>query len=355
MNKRDVTFAMAAIRFGIFAVVSVVVTSVLVTIMGNFGNGTHVTYHAVFSSASELTSGDEVRVAGVIVGKVKDVDFHGRNQALVTFEVQEDIELTRQTRASIHFLNLIGDRYLSLSQGDEPGPPLEAGDTLPVERTTPALNLTELFNGFQPLFAALSPEDVNELSLNLVRVLQGESGTVEELLSNTASLTNSLADRDLLIGEVIDNLTELMTMVDDRHEELDVLIVSMRDWFGSLAEDREVIGESLEGISDVSEALADLLDETRPALQADIAELGRLFTILAEPENKEYLDRTLELLPPMLAQQTRIGVYGSWYNYYLCEFQGGVVLPSIVMDQLDEEVQKYISEFTMVSTAARCQ
>ncbi|MGH8939232.1 MAG: MCE family protein, partial [Actinomycetes bacterium] len=92
-----------------------------------------------------------------------------------------------------------------------------------------------------------------------------------------------------------------------------------------------------------------------PLLKKDVAQLRRLFTILAKPENKKYLDNTLDKLPEMLAAQTRIGVYGSWYNYYLCEFQGGVVLPSELMDALPPDVQAYMSEFTMVSKAQRCQ
>ena len=228
-------------------------------IMGGFGLGSQTEYKAVFSSASELTSGDQVRIAGVVVGKVTEVEIHRRDQAMVTFKVNDDVPLTQDSRASIRFLNLIGDRYMSLSEGKEGAPRLAAGATMPLDRTTPALNLTALFNGFQPLFAALRPEDVNKLSLNLVRVLQGEGGTVQELLANTASLTNTLADRDQLIGEVITNLSALMGTVDDHHQELDELITSMQGWFGDLAKDRKVIGSSLANISALTKAVADLL------------------------------------------------------------------------------------------------
>jgi phospholipid/cholesterol/gamma-HCH transport system substrate-binding protein len=355
MNSRDTAFAVAAIKLTIFTVVSLIVTGMLVVIMGGFGMGSQTEYKAVFSSASELTSGDDVRIAGVVVGKVKGVKIYHRDQAMVTFKVKDGVPLTQDSRASIRFLNLIGDRYMSLSEGEEGAPRLRPGATLSIDRTTPALNLTALFQGFQPLFAALRPEDVNKLSLNLIKVLQGEGGTVQELLANTASLTNTLADRDELIGEVITNLSSLMTTVDDHHQELDELITSMRSWFGDLAKDRKVIGSSLTNISEVSKSVADLLTEGRPLLKEDVAQLRRLFTILAKPENKAYLDKTLDLLPTMLAKQTRIGVYGSWYNYYLCEFHGGVVLPSALMDTLPADVQKQMSDFTMYSQAKRCQ
>ena len=123
-----------------------------------------------------------------------------------------------------------------------------------MSQTTPALNLTALFNGFQPLFQALRPEDVNKLAFNLVKVLQGEGGTIQEMLANTASLTNTLADRDELIGEVITNLNALMVTVDDHHEELNDLIKALRSWFGDLAEDREghrrLAGQHLRALRD---------------------------------------------------------------------------------------------------------
>ena len=146
-----------------------------------------------------------------------------------------------------------------------------------------------------------------------------------------------------------------MGTIDEHHQELDDLIVSMKDWFGDLAKDRKVIGSSLTNISNLTESLASLLTQSRPLLKADIAELRRVFTVLAKPENKAYLDNTLDLLPTMLTKQTRIGVYGSWYNYYLCEFHGGFILPKELVDPLPADVRDKIENFQMYSNAERCQ
>lgn len=355
MSSRDTAFRIAAVKLLVFTIVSLMTTGLLIAIMGGFGLGSQTEYKAEFSTASELTKGDDVRIAGVVVGKVKDVKIHARDRAMVTFKVKDGVPLTKDSQASIRFLNLIGDRYMSLSEGTAGAPRLVPGSTLPLDQTTPALNLTELFQGFQPLFQALNPADVNKLSLNLIQVLQGEGGTFKELLSNTASLTSTLADRDQLIGDVITNLSTLMKTVDDHHEQLDELIVSLKSWFGDLAKDRKVIGSSLTSIADVTDTVADLLTQSRPLIKQDVAQLRRLFTLLAKPENKAYLDETLDKLPSMLTKQTRIGVYGSWYNYYLCEFHGGVVLPATLMDALPADVQKAISDFTIYSQAERCK
>jgi phospholipid/cholesterol/gamma-HCH transport system substrate-binding protein len=366
-SQRNLDTTLAAVKLGIFTIVSVLVTGLLAVIMGNFGFGDQHEYKAVFSSASELKKGDDVRVAGVSVGQVKGVRIHGRDKALVTFKVDADVPMTTASGAEVRYLNLVGDRYLALTQG-KPGAPRLSGDaTIPESRTTPALDLTELFNGFQPLFQALNPADVNELSLNLVRVLQGEGGTVQSLLARTASLTNSIADRDQLVGQVIDNLSGTLQTVDSRHRQLTDLLVQMRSLMGKLARDRTAIGVSLTNVSALTDQVARLVTDARPWAKQDIAELRRVMTILNRPQNQKVLDETLERLPTMLRRQARIGTFGSWYNYYLCDFTATIILPKLgdllglppaVAKPLDDalaKVQGQINKYTSVySVAKRC-
>jgi phospholipid/cholesterol/gamma-HCH transport system substrate-binding protein len=327
-HGRNATTIAAGIKLGIFTIVSILVTGLLAAIMGNVGFGGGTTYQAVFSTASMLQKGDDVRVAGVSVGEVKGVEHYERNQALVTFRVQSDVPLTTASLAEIRFLNLVGDRYLALEEGaDTDAEPLESGDTIPVGQTKPALDLTTLFNGFQPLFQALNPEQVNDLSLNLVQVLQGEGGTVQGLLQKTASLTNTLADRDELIGSVVDNLSQTLTTVDSRHQQLSDLVVGLKNWMGDLARDRNVIGSSIANISDLTVVVADLLRQGRPLLKSDIAKLRQLAALLNQKKNSQNLVSLLDRLPESMTDQTRTGTYGSWYSYYICGFSGRITLP----------------------------
>ena len=343
-NRRNAATWAAGIKLLIFTIASILVTGLLAIIMGNFGFGDSHEYRAVFSSATMLEKGDDVRVAGVSVGEVRKVEHHDRNQALVTFRVKSEVPLTTTSRAEIRFLNLVGDRYLALEAGDEAGdalpdadssqadPPstgtrLEAGDTIPIDQTTPSLDLTTLFNGFQPLFQALEPEQVNELSLNLVQVLQGEGGTIQELLSNTASLTNSLADRDELIGDVVNNLTQTLDTVDQRHQELNTLVSELQRWMADLARDRNTIGSSLDNISDLTVVVADLLRQGRPLLKDDVVKLKQLAKLLNKPKNQQQIVELLDRLPESMTDQTRTGTYGSWYSYYVCGFSGRITLP----------------------------
>ncbi|WP_292672376.1 MCE family protein [Nocardioides sp.] len=355
-RRRQAVTVSAGIKLGIFSIVSVLVTGLLAAIMGNIGFGAGTEYKAIFTTASMLEKGDDVRVAGVSVGEVKDVDHHDRNHAIITFRVKSDVPLTTASRAEVRFLNLVGDRYLALEAGADAGAGrLEGGDTLPVEQTSPALDLTTLFNGFKPLFQALQPEQVNELSMNLVQVLQGEGGTIQGLLEKTASLTTTLADRDQLIGEVVDNLNTTLATVNSRSEQVTQLVVELEGWMTDLAADRQVIGSSLDSISDLTVEVASLLKGARPVLKSDIAELRKLAKLLNKKQNRDVVVELFDRLPESMTDQTRTGTYGSWYNYYVCGFSGEIKLPAGLGDlPVIQQLQQQLNQLDFRSTAPRC-
>jgi len=362
-NRRNVVTISAGIKLGIFTITSILVTGLLAAIMGNIGFGAGTEYKAVFANASMLEKGDDVRVAGVSIGEVKKVEHHDRSKAIVTFRVKADVPVTTRTRAEIRFKNLVGDRYMALESGapegtspeDVDAEKLDAGDTIPISNTSPALDLTVLFNGFQPLFRALNPAQVNELSLNLLRVLQGEGGTIKSLLQNTSSLTNALGERDQLIGEVITNLSSTLDTVNQHRQQLSELVVELKGWMSDLAADRKAIGESLENISGLTEVVADLLKEGRPLLKADIAQLRQVAETLTRPENQQILEDLLDSLPEHMTDQTRTGTMGSWYSYYLCAVGGTIRLPVLSDVPGLAKLQEALSDFSLRSTAKRCQ
>jgi phospholipid/cholesterol/gamma-HCH transport system substrate-binding protein len=356
LSSRNATTISAGIKLGIFTVISLLVTGLLAAIMGNIGFGSSTTYKAVFSSASMLEKGDDVRVAGVSVGEIKKVEHYDRTEALVTFNVQSGVPLTTASHAEIRFLNLVGDRYLALSQGSDKGAKtLADGGTLPIDQTKPALDLTVLFNGFQPLFQALNPQQVNDLSMNLVQVLQGEGGTVQGLLQKTASLTNTLADRDELIGRVVNNLSETLTTVDSRHRQLNDLVIGLKDWMTDLARDRSTIGSSLQNISDLTVVVADLIRQGRPLIKSDVAKLRELAALLNKKESRKQVVEMLDRLPESMTDQTRTGTYGSWYNYYVCGFSGRITLPAGLGDLPGvKQLMNELNHLDFRSSAPRC-
>ena len=151
----------------IFMVVTTLATGVLVVTIGNITFAATTTYKAVFADATGVNKGDDIRVAGVKVGTVKDVAIIDRTRALVTFSVDDATPVTEATHATIKYRNLVGQRYIALTQEVGGGERCAEGATIPIARTAPALDLTVLFNGFKPLFQALTPADINQLSYEI--------------------------------------------------------------------------------------------------------------------------------------------------------------------------------------------
>src|SRR5262249_19275487 len=154
-------------------------------------------YKALFTDVTGVLPGDDVRVAGVKVGRVTAVELApDGHTAQLSFTAS--IPLTTMTLAKIRYRNLVGQRYVALSEGKGGGTLLRHDAVIPLANTAPALDLTVVFNGFRPLFTGLSPQDVNAFAYEIIQLLQGEGGTMAALLSRTASLTGTLADRDEL-------------------------------------------------------------------------------------------------------------------------------------------------------------
>ena len=334
------------IKLIIFTVVTVTATAMLAVTIANVDLSDTQDYKARFTDATLLLPGDDVRIAGVRVGQVEDVGIVDRKQAEVTFSVSANRKLPKNVTAQIKFRNLVGQRYVSLSQGSggNPNDTMVPGDTIPLQQTRPALDLTELFNGFKPLFRALSPDDVNKLSYEIIQVLQGEGGTVESLLAHTASLTSAIAGKDKVIGEVINNLNSVLTTVNQRGQKLSDLIVTVQQLVSGLAADREPIGDAIEALGGLAETTSGLLSEAREPLKQDISALGGLVNNLNDSES--VVEHFIQFLPEKTAKLTRLVSYGSWFNFYLCSASGEVSIPGIITQPIDIPVTS--------ATSARC-
>lgn len=310
-------------KLAVFVAVTFLATALLGITIANTGFSPTTEYKARFSDATAVNEGDDVRIAGVKVGYVDSVRIADLRQAEVTFRMFGKRKLPASVSAAIKYRNLAGQRYVAIEQrGGDPGKLLPEGATIPLQRTTPALNLTVLFNGFKPLFQALSPKDVNKLSYEIIQVLQGEGGTVNSVLSHTASLTSTVASRDQVIGQVIDNLNRTLGTINDRSGKVSAMVVSMQRLVSGLAADGRPIGEAITGIGELTGATSGLLVEARPPLREDIEHLGTLAGNL--DDNKALVQRFVQGLPGKLNTITRTASYGSWFNFYLCGVSGEV-------------------------------
>jgi phospholipid/cholesterol/gamma-HCH transport system substrate-binding protein len=306
------------VKSAIFVAATALITAVLGISIAYTGVSATVGYHAVFTDVTGLRVGDDVDIAGVRVGDVTSIGVYHRNQALIGFSVQKGRPLPASVTATIRYLNLVGQRYVELGQGTGPvGRTLPPGGTIALSRTTPALNLTVLFNGFQPLFQALSPGNVNQLTSEIIQVFQGESPNLAALLATVGSLTNALATKDQVIDSVIGNLNSVLHTITSRGNALAGLVTALQELVSGLAADRGPIGTAISAIGSLTSATAGLLQVARPPLQADIGQLQRLAGNLAA--GSPAVNSFLQDLPVKMADIARLASYGSWLNFFLCD------------------------------------
>ena len=314
----------ALVKLIIFMVVTSLLTFTLAATIGNFGVGKTTTYHAQFSDVTGLLSGNEVRVAGVKVGKVGSITLAKAKNACgtktavadVVLKLDGDRRITQGNILHLRYRNLVGERYVAIAEGEGSADPIKPGSTVCPAQTRNALDLTVLFNGFRPLFQALDPKTVNDVSFEIIQTLQGEGGTIDTLLQRTASLTNTLADKDAVIGRVVDNLSSVLETVDKRDTDLNSLVTQLRRLAAGFAQDRTSIGQSIAGIGNLTDATAGLLNGIRPGLHSDIAGLRSLASNLND--SRDVIDGVLQRLPDKLNRIIATATYGGWFNFYLC-------------------------------------
>jgi phospholipid/cholesterol/gamma-HCH transport system substrate-binding protein len=331
----------ALVKLVIFMIVTSILTLFLAATIGNITFGGKTTYKALFTDVTGLLAGNDVRLAGVRVGQVTGIELADRKLAKVTFTLDQKRQIPESAILRLRYRNLVGERYLAVTEGPGSAEMLKPESTVPLTQTRNALDLTVLFNGFRPLFQALDPQSTNEVAYELIQTLQGEGGTLEALMQRTASLTNTLADRDAVIGRVITNLSTVLDTLDDG-DQLSQLVLQLRRLAGGFAQDRVAIGQSIAGINDLTTATTSLLTDIRGPLRNDIAQLGTLAGTL--DANKATVNGVLQRLPGKLDRIIGTATYGSWFNFYLCGFDGRIVLPTgAVMSP------------HFVNSAARCQ
>lgn len=313
---RRASFRVAA-RVVLFTALSLVFTFILVTVFGQFRFDSRASYSAVFTNVSGLKGGNFVRIAGVEVGKVKDLTLHKDGTVSVDFAIDKSLTLTEGTRAAVRYENLIGDRYLSLEEGPGSVRKLSPGQTIPLERTAPALDVDALIGGFRPLFRALDPDQVNALSGELLKVFQGQGGTISSVLAQTSALTTTLAGRDELIGQVITNLNTVLGTFAKRDEQFAEGLDKLSELVAGLAERKSDIATGTAYINAAAGSVADLLTTAREPIKEAVTQTDRFSgQIMAD---RDYVDDLVKTLPDAYQVLARNGLYGDYFGFYLCD------------------------------------
>lgn len=317
------------VKVVVFFTTSAVLLLLLANTLADNVEGGVREHSAEFVSVSGLRSGDDVRVAGVQVGKITGIEVDERtgNTALITFSLRADQPLLSNTTLVMRYQNLLGQRYVSMVQPAERGTEMSEGASVPIDRTSPGFDLTALLNGFRPLFDVLKPADVNKLSESVIKVLQGEGGTVADLLGQTAELTNFLADRDELFSQVMDGLTPVLVDLAGQGDELRGTVQQLTTFMSGLARHRKVFGQTVDDISQLLDTSEAFLRNVRGPLNADVEKSKALLNMFASEKSR--LGGAIDGFGSLMGTLSRVLSYRNALTFYFCDLNLDVGLLSV--------------------------
>ncbi|MEV6656041.1 MlaD family protein [Nocardia fluminea] len=325
----------ALLGFSFFAVLATLLTYTIWSTLQRSVPGNTTNYSAVFTDVLGLRVGDDVRMAGVRVGRIDKIDFTDNYIAEVDFQIESRQHLTDTTKALVRYQNLIGQRYLALAPGAGEGAVVPPGSQIPLERTEPSFDVSALLSGFEPLFSVLQPDQINSLSETLIQALQGNEVSLAALITQAAQLASTFGERDQIIGDVLSNLSSVMAGLANRSDELETLITQTRSLMDGLYTEGESLKSSVERVAGATNGLVSLIEQVAPGLAN--AQRNATTGVMMLLYNGAALDRAAVEFPDFLNGVARFTQYGTYGNAYICRLDvslWGVLLPEGLFSQV---------------------
>lgn len=309
-------FRWTSIKLGIFTIVTVLVTTWLAAIIGNFQLfASPYVVTAEFKDASGLLKGDVVKAAGVTIGRVESISVDG-GMAIVEMSLDENTEVPSGVAAHIRFRNLVGQRMVTLV--DEEGGSndlLADGDHIPLDRTESAFDLTVLFNGLRPLIRSTNPEDINIVSREVVAALGSRKDDVASLFSNLADISDLLASKDEELDVLLEGVNLVTSDLAARDLQIQNSLGSMNSFLADLSAARGDLAGALENLDIAARKFGKIIRRNDDRIAGELADLEIVLDAL--DDRRGDLRKIVRGLPSFLTAVQRVTDYGEWGNQHL--------------------------------------
>ena len=315
-----------ALKFGTFVAVCLVFTIYLAFTIGNIqladlnpAAPDDIELEATFDDVTGLLVNDPVKIAGVTVGKVTGIKVD-QGQAVVSFTIDRSHDdVPSDSRASVRWRNLIGQRFLYVIPGDA-STMLESGAT--ITDTDSVADLGALFNSLGPIVGAVDESQVNEFLETITTALEGNADRLGEALDDLATLSSGLATRDVAISRLIENLDVVAGTIVERDQQIRVLLDNLVLLAQEFSANTETVDRALVEFGSFATDFAQLLTRNRDEIDRIIAGLD--VTVAEEVRPRlELLRGTLTGLDEMARAVFLAGRNGEWLNQtILCAATG---------------------------------
>jgi virulence factor Mce-like protein len=335
------------VRLIVFVVVCAVFTGFLAVTIGNirlFADDYRLT--ATFDDVTGLLPNDNVKVAGVVVGKVTGIRVE-RGEAVVDFVVDKAVRLPTDSSASIRWRNLLGQRFLYLYPGDG-ATVLAEGDRVATTRSV--VDLGELFNRLGPIVQAIEPEQVNAFLTSITSALDGNEEALRSAIDDLARLTSGLAARDEAIRRLIVNLNTVAGTITSRDEQIRTVLDNLLALATTFRENTDVLDAAVTDLGAVSDNFGTLLRNNRGEIDRIIDSLATLVALVET--KRDSLETSVAGLDEASAAIFRSARYGEFLNQEILCARVGTQVP-VIATACDPESAKPTVEATARSSLTR--
>ena len=270
------------------------------------------TYYAAFSEAGGLKPNDEVRIAGVRVGKFEKVELAG-DHVRATFRVDGGAEFGADTRAAIKVKTMLGAMYLALQPAG--GGQLEEGAEIPVERTSSPYNVIDAFSGLAETSAKIDTDQLAESLTTLADLTRNTPEEFKAALDGVSRLSTNIAAQDTQINSLLKNLKRVSSVLDDRDQDIVGLMKDSDVLFRALVQRRQAVHNLLVSTSTLSKELTALVQQSRADLKPALTHLDSVVQVLNK--NEDNLDNSLRLMAPFYRVFANTLGTGPWFDTYI--------------------------------------
>ncbi|MFE7791605.1 MCE family protein [Streptomyces sp. NPDC057460] len=280
------------------------------------------TYSAAFSEAGGLKPGDEVRIAGVKVGKVDEVDLDG-DHVKVTFRVKGEPEFGTRTGAAIKVRTILGAKYLAL-QPKGTGQ-LRPGSEIPLNRTVPAYDVVAAFSDLTTTTEKVDTARLAKALDTISATFEDSPTEVRASIKGLSKISRTVASRDQSLRQLLDHAHGVTGVLKNRSEEFVVLVRDGDKLFKEIARRRAVIHSLLKSSAAVGIQLSGLVEDNRKQIGPALKGLNSVVTMLER--NQASLDRSIKLLAPYVRVFTNTLGSGRWFDSYIQNVVAAPVVP----------------------------
>jgi len=304
-------FHPTALKVLSFAIVCLVLLGLLAARIGNITFFSHrEAYSADLADATGLQPSDDVKIAGVTVGQVTSVSLE-RAHALVSFVVNDGVHLRSGTEVGLQWHNVIGQQFLYLYPSSS-GRMLKPGTTIPLSDDVEGADIGALLNSLGPLLGALHPQQANEIVESFANALSGNETQVDQLISNAASVSQTVGSVDTQVGQLIDDLNQVVGALAQRSGDLGQVISNLQSVSTSLAGRNDLLDQTVGDLGQISGEVASLESNTHSSLSSAIVDLQAVSSEIQSREGE--LSQGLSTLGSGLAGYQEISSYGQWFQ-----------------------------------------